>query len=277
MTRRMNLCLMTKWIWRIVQGDVGLWLDLIKAKYLQGQSFAVCSRHNGSQFWRAIQSLKPILRLGATVQVGRGTDTLFWLDCWMDDRPLREQFPTLFAISEQPTISVAHAISEAGQNLSFHRTFGPLETTEWVDMSAAMATMSLLADPNVYSWRLDPSGKFSTKSLYNRLAAGHGPDELMELWTTRLPPKIFFSCGSSLGVDFLPATRCSNGMYPVMVNALYVGWKRTSIISSSIVSLLSFCGIASEKSGKIVGTRPTFRIGTSSCRIARARSADCFG
>lgn len=53
-TRRMNLCLMTKWIWRIVRGDGGLWLDLIRAKYLRGQSFSCCADTRGSQFWQAI-------------------------------------------------------------------------------------------------------------------------------------------------------------------------------------------------------------------------------
>lgn len=43
-TRWMNSYLTIKWIWRIVLGEGCLWLDLIKAKYLQGQFFAMCQR-----------------------------------------------------------------------------------------------------------------------------------------------------------------------------------------------------------------------------------------
>lgn len=40
---------------------------------------------------------------------------------------------------------------------------------------------------------LESTGKFSTKSLYNSLAASIGPEELTEVWHVRLPhrTKIF--------------------------------------------------------------------------------------
>jgi uncharacterized protein YqgQ len=38
-TRLMNIALMLKWIWKIYQGDMGLWADLINAKYLLGRDF----------------------------------------------------------------------------------------------------------------------------------------------------------------------------------------------------------------------------------------------
>lgn len=189
-TRRMNLCLMTKWIWRIVRGDGGLWLDLIRAKYLRGQSFSCCADTRGSQFWQAIQTLKPIFRMGAVVAVNRGTDTLFWLDCWFGNDPLRVQFPLLFAITEQPAIMVATAVEDQGRNLSFRRSLGPSEAAEWLELSALIANVILSLSPDVTSWKLDPSGLFSTKSLYDRLATGEGQDELKALWKAKLPPKI---------------------------------------------------------------------------------------
>ena len=70
---------------------------------MQGQSFATCPRTKASQFWQAIQ-------LGARVQVGSGSDTLFWLDLWLGDRLLHDQFPALFSIASQQDISVASAI-----------------------------------------------------------------------------------------------------------------------------------------------------------------------
>lgn len=39
----------------------------------------MCAQSKESQFWQTIQALKPCFRLGASVSVGRGTDTLFGL------------------------------------------------------------------------------------------------------------------------------------------------------------------------------------------------------
>jgi hypothetical protein len=38
-TRNMNIALMLKWIWKLYQGAEGLWVDLLKAKYLGERDF----------------------------------------------------------------------------------------------------------------------------------------------------------------------------------------------------------------------------------------------
>lgn len=49
-SKRMNIALLTKWLWRIANGDGGLWLDIISNKYLRGQPLAFCQRSGVSQF-----------------------------------------------------------------------------------------------------------------------------------------------------------------------------------------------------------------------------------
>ncbi|KAE8811193.1 hypothetical protein D1007_11941 [Hordeum vulgare] len=49
-SRRMNVALMLRWVWRILHRDGGLWLQLIEAKYLRGRPLLACSLANGSQF-----------------------------------------------------------------------------------------------------------------------------------------------------------------------------------------------------------------------------------
>lgn len=43
-SKHMNIVLLTKWFWRIANNDGGLWLDIIRAKYLRGQPLAFCQR-----------------------------------------------------------------------------------------------------------------------------------------------------------------------------------------------------------------------------------------
>ncbi|KAI5015229.1 hypothetical protein ZWY2020_056619 [Hordeum vulgare] len=97
-SRRMNIALMLRWVWRILQGDGGLWLQLIDAKNLRGRPLLACSLSTGSQFWKYIQGIKNDIRLGLRFLVGNGYGTQFWLDPWLDGEPLCLRFPRLFAI-----------------------------------------------------------------------------------------------------------------------------------------------------------------------------------
>uniref|UniRef100_A0A453EGJ3 Reverse transcriptase zinc-binding domain-containing protein n=1 Tax=Aegilops tauschii subsp. strangulata TaxID=200361 RepID=A0A453EGJ3_AEGTS len=47
-SRRMNVALMLRWVWWILRGDGGLWLQLVESKYLQGQPLMACSHSAGS-------------------------------------------------------------------------------------------------------------------------------------------------------------------------------------------------------------------------------------
>ncbi|KAE8776306.1 abc transporter g family member 37 [Hordeum vulgare] len=113
-SRRMNVALMLRWVWRILQGDGGLWLQLIEAKYLRGRPLLACSLANGSQFWKSIQSIKHEIRLGLRVSVGNGSGTQFWLDSWLEEEPLRFHFPRLFAICSDPVVLVSASALEDG-------------------------------------------------------------------------------------------------------------------------------------------------------------------
>ena len=43
----MNIALLAKWLWRIETGASGLWLDVIRAKYLRGQPLAFAPKVGG--------------------------------------------------------------------------------------------------------------------------------------------------------------------------------------------------------------------------------------
>jgi hypothetical protein len=107
------------WVWRILRGEGGLWLQLIKAKYLRGCPLLACDRRKGSQFWRAIQDLKQEICLGISFSIGNGEGTLFWLDPWMGEQPLRVEYPSLFAICSDPMLLVASAVHEGHGTLRF--------------------------------------------------------------------------------------------------------------------------------------------------------------
>ncbi|KAI5009551.1 hypothetical protein ZWY2020_011688 [Hordeum vulgare] len=126
-SRRMNVALMLRWVWRILHGDGGLWLQLIEAKYLRGRPLLACSLAKGSQFWKSIQSIKHEIRLGLRFSVGDGSGTQFWLDPWLEGEPVRFHFPRLFAICTDPAILVSASALEDGWHVAFRRPLGPAE------------------------------------------------------------------------------------------------------------------------------------------------------
>ncbi|XP_073355069.1 uncharacterized protein [Aegilops tauschii subsp. strangulata] len=164
------------WLWRISQGQGGLWLDIIQNKYLRGQPLAFCQRSGGSKFWQSVVQLLSVLRIGTSISVGSGTATLFWFDCWAGDAPFAARFLDLFSIAVDPSISLERALIDLGR-LAFQRPFGPPETAAWRELLDCVALHELVVDagPDQLKWRLESSGQFSTKSLYQAIAPSTAP------------------------------------------------------------------------------------------------------
>ncbi|KAE8796520.1 Heparanase-like protein 2 [Hordeum vulgare] len=122
---------MLRWVWRIVWGDGGLWLQLLEAKYLQGKPLLACLHSAGSQLWNSIQAIKEEIRVGLRFSVSNGSGAQFWLDPWLAREPLRLRFPGLFAICAETAVLVSEAALVDGWHFEFRRSFGPTEILEW--------------------------------------------------------------------------------------------------------------------------------------------------
>ena len=178
-SKRMNLALLSRWLWRISQGHGGLWLDIIWNKYLRGRPLAFCQRTGGSQFWQSVVQLLPVLRIGTSISVGSGAATLFWFDRWAGDTPFTARFPDLFSIPVDPLISVERALIDLGR-LAFRRPFGPPDSADSRELLDCVTLHEPIVDAGAdqVRWRLVPSGQFSTKSLNQAIAPSTAPAPL---------------------------------------------------------------------------------------------------
>jgi hypothetical protein len=114
-TRLMNIAFLLKWIWKLYQGAEGLWVDILKAKYLGDRDiFAHETPQKGSQFWSALQNFKWYFKLGARHHVKNGNRIYFWLDWWSGNTPLRDRYPQLFDCCAFPYITVRASVQRAG-------------------------------------------------------------------------------------------------------------------------------------------------------------------
>jgi hypothetical protein len=187
-TRAMNLALMLKWVWRILQPDThnSLWFKILAAKY--PNSISLFSP--GSQFWISILKIRHIFRSGARFHIQNGRGTRFWLDRWRGDAPLAARFPTLFAICSDQTISVNQALEAPHLNIHFRRSLNPADLESWSALREELALCNLSEGQDRVSWALEPSGLFSVNSMYNHLLQGAAWPCAKFIWKAKLPLKI---------------------------------------------------------------------------------------
>jgi hypothetical protein len=81
-TKLLNIALMMKWIWKLLQFDDALWAQIIRAKYPAAGNTFVDSGLRGSPFWKSLHKIKHLFKLGTKHEVWDGSCTLFWLDWW---------------------------------------------------------------------------------------------------------------------------------------------------------------------------------------------------
>ncbi|XP_051229743.1 uncharacterized protein [Lolium perenne] len=160
-TRLMNICLMTKWIWKLYVGEQGFWTDILRYKYLRSKDLLVDSHRPGSQFWNSIQKVKSMFSQGVKHQVRNGESTHFWDDWWQGQGPFKDRYPTLYDIAADPHVTVSGCCSTEGWHIDFPRGLGAHERVDLNTILAGVMGFHLSEGHDVISWVLEPSGKFS--------------------------------------------------------------------------------------------------------------------
>jgi hypothetical protein len=124
-----NISLLAKWRWRLLDNNHGVWKDVLKGKYGELAVGKVeilddCKPWYASLWWRDICSI--VVNLGVNWflgsvyrKLGNGMLTSFWSDNWSGELPLKDCFPRLFSISIQKNASVAEVWNPGVGNWNF--------------------------------------------------------------------------------------------------------------------------------------------------------------
>jgi hypothetical protein len=72
----------------------------------------------------------------------------------------------------------------------FHRQLGLLELVEWDNLCREVQGLLVEEEDDDVSWSLEPSGLYSTSSMYMCLSQGATVTYFKKVWKTRVPPKI---------------------------------------------------------------------------------------
>jgi len=94
---------------------VGLWFRLLAARYGLVRGRLQGGGREGSVWWRDILNIRDgVGSVGGAwypdnvrLQLGNGSQTLFWVDKWLGEVPLQVRFRRLFDLSENKWLTVA--------------------------------------------------------------------------------------------------------------------------------------------------------------------------
>jgi hypothetical protein len=97
--RKQNISLLCKWWWKL-ETQNGLWQQIVKAKYLRNKTVAsVKPCVHDSPGWKTLYvKSERVLFCGRKLVLSKQDLVRFWIDPWLDNKPLSETCPALFAI-----------------------------------------------------------------------------------------------------------------------------------------------------------------------------------
>ncbi|WMV09473.1 hypothetical protein MTR67_002858 [Solanum verrucosum] len=167
--RLQNESLLMKWLWRYTGEERALWKEIIVAKYGELNPWCIenVSEPYGVGVWRTIRNLWPQMEANLYLKVGNGNKTKFWKDGWVNQTSLKNLFPNLFLICENPKDRVCVCWTEQGWNISFRRRLNDWEIEGVAALLGTLGGISIIptATDRVL-WKLSRDGVFSVKSAY---------------------------------------------------------------------------------------------------------------
>jgi hypothetical protein len=168
-----NECLITKWLFKILTDQGGVWSELIHNKYLHSKSLSqVTVKPNDSPFWKGLLKCKDEFFEGL-FKIGDGVQTRFWEDDWLGNKPLAVQYSSLYHIVQHKKVSIAHVLSHAPLTISFRQALMGNRGSRWLHLARRLVDIHLTNKPDMFVWKLTKNGLFMVKSLYLDLMNDH--------------------------------------------------------------------------------------------------------
>ena len=108
--------LLGKWLWRLGDGQDGLWKKIVMVKYNVTRDGWDTQRTkpSRSRFWRDLLSVRASFVSMVHYRVGTGDGILFWPDTWVGEAPLASQSPNLFHCARDISVMVRDYFSKKG-------------------------------------------------------------------------------------------------------------------------------------------------------------------
>ena len=164
-----NKCLLSKWLFKLLNED-GMWQKLLRNKYIKDKTQGSwVKKPTDSHFWKSLMNVKdPFIGYGL-FKVKDGSQTRFWFDNWLGNKPLKDRFPALFNIVRKNQDSVQQVLRSSPFNISFRRNLVGVNWRDWHRIVTSLHDVNSPEERDDFVWGLNASGCFTVNSIYAAL------------------------------------------------------------------------------------------------------------
>jgi hypothetical protein len=116
--------------------------------------------------------------------------TRLWLDRWQGSGPPKGSFPLHLRASGRTRVCDFSCNSGGGPwHIPRSQALGHGKLAAWRELLREIGVYQVTSEPDLITWALEPSGKFSVRSLYKKLCQGTPRKQYSDLWRV-VPLKI---------------------------------------------------------------------------------------
>jgi hypothetical protein len=185
-----NRSLLSKWLFKLINEE-GVWQELLHNKYLKDKTLSqISAKPTDSPFWKGLMGVKDDFFERGSMVVGNGLNTRFWEDTCLGDKPLCDQYPSLYRIVNHSNVTVSHVLNATPINIGFRRVLSESRWDRWVHLVSRLMMVQLSDSEDAFRWGLTSSGVFSVRSMYLDLLDGHTGNFKKCIWKIKVPLKI---------------------------------------------------------------------------------------
>ncbi|KAJ0585981.1 putative RNA-directed DNA polymerase [Helianthus annuus] len=181
--RDLNLALLVKWWWRLKTEPQQLWAKVINAIHKNKRRISMVPlRKDQTGIWKTIvETRKDLLKRGVEIEkhliskIGSGDKTLFWIDIWVGEIPLRDKFPLLYQLAKDKRVNVKDCYKQINGGILWDWAWlkTPSTDTEKLQMELMQgilnqARVSTASDR--WIWKGEDNLDFSVKNVRSTLS-----------------------------------------------------------------------------------------------------------
>jgi hypothetical protein len=125
-----------------------------------------------------------------TFSINDGSQIRFWEHTWLDNVPLRDQYPALHSIVRYKSDTIAKVMATSPSAVSFRRDLLGNRLTAWNTLHQRLESIQLSPCPDEFRWNLHANETFSVDSLYKAIMQSDVlVDNNKKIWKMKIPVK----------------------------------------------------------------------------------------
>jgi hypothetical protein len=138
-----NKCLLSKWFIKLLSEE-GTWHKLLYNKYVKNQTLSqVEVKPTDSPFWKGLMRVKNDFFSRGYFKIGDGSSVRFWEDIWLGDKPLAQQYSSLYRIVNHKNVLVANVLQGFPLNIAFRRNLDDQKCARWMHLVSRLIEIEL--------------------------------------------------------------------------------------------------------------------------------------